>query len=439
MVPVAEAAAADAGVIRTALLPSGLNVVTERMPDVRSVALGFWVGVGARDEAPHQSGASHFLEHLLFKGTEERTATEIAEAIDAVGGELNAFTTKDHTAFHVRLLADHLDLALDVLSDIMWRPAFRPEEVEAERLVIVEELLMQADEPEELAQELLASALWPGHPLGREVLGSEPTVSAMGVTDLREFHDRRYRPGVTVLAAAGRLDHDRLIGSVEERFARSGRPPGGEPPMRAAPSASPERLVVRRRQTEQAHLVLGLPCVTRHDPDRHAATLLAQILGGGASSRLFQEVRERRGLAYAVYSFTSAYQDTGQAGLYMGTRPDNLAEALAVVGAELSRLREEPATPDELFRAKENLKGRVVLALESTGARMNRLGSEILAGAPLLSLDEVVERIEAVTLDDLGALVQELWAPERLSSAGIGPSEAQFDDALNAITPAGVV
>ena len=409
MVPVAEAAAADAGVIRTALLPSGLNVVTERMPDVRSVALGFWVGVGARDEAPHQSGASHFLEHLLFKGTEERTATEIAEAIDAVGGELNAFTTKDHTAFHVRLLADHLDLALDVLSDIMWRPAFRPEEVEAERLVIVEELLMQADEPEELAQELLASALWPGHPLGREVLGSEPTVSAMGVTDLREFHDRRYRPGVTVLAAAGRLDHDRLIGSVEERFARSGRPPGGEPPMRAAPSASPERLVVRRRQTEQAHLVLGLPCVTRHDPDRHAATLLAQILGGGASSRLFQEVRERRGLAYAVYAERTGYEDAGVLAVYAGTAPARAAETLRVVSAEVERLS-AGVSARELEVARGSIIGSMALGLEDSGARMHRIGRSMLLHGDVPSVDEVVASFSRVTPDDVRRVADRLLA-----------------------------
>ena len=394
------AAAADARVIRTAPLPTGLTVVTEPMPDVRSVALGFWVGVGSRDEAAREAGASHFLEHLLFKGTEQRTAAEIAEAIDAVGGELNAFTAKDHTAFHVRVLAEDLDLALDVLSDIMWRPAFRADEVEAERLVILEELLMQADEPEDLAQELLASAMWPGHPLGREVLGDESSVSSMGVADLREFHDRGYRPGVTVLAAAGLVDHDRLMAGVQDRFDRSGRPPGGGPPARVTPTAPSERLVVRRRRTEQAHLVLGLPCVTRHDPDRHAATLLAQILGGGASSRLFQEVRERRGLAYSVYAERTGYDDAGVLAVYAGTAPARAAETLRVVTGEVERLS-DGVSARELEVARGSIVGSMALGLEDSGARMHRIGRSMLLHGEVPTVDSVVEAFALVSPDDV--------------------------------------
>jgi predicted Zn-dependent peptidase len=402
-------------VIRTSSLLSGLTVVTERMPGVRSVALGFWVGVGARDETPEQAGASHFLEHLLFKGTEDRTAAEIAEAIDAVGGELNAFTTKDHTAFHVRLLADDIELALDVLCDIMWRPAFRPEEVEAERLVILEELLMQADEPEDLAQELLASAMWPGHPLGREVLGVEETVSTMAVDDLRTFHDTRYRPAVTVLAAAGLLDHDRLVAAVEERFARSGRPPGGERPARDAPTAPSERLVVRRRQTEQAHVVLGWPWVTRHEPDRHAATLLAQILGGGASSRLFQEVRERRGLAYTVYAYRTGFDDTGVLAVYAGTAPARAAETLKVVSGEVERLS-GGVTARELDVAKGSIVGSMALGLEDSGARMHRIGRSLLVHGDVPSVDEVATAFTAVTPDDVQRVARRLLeAPRTLA------------------------
>jgi predicted Zn-dependent peptidase len=401
------AAAAEALVIRTAPLPAGITVVTEPMPDVRSVALGFWVGVGARDEAAREAGASHFLEHLLFKGTEDRAAAEIAEAVDAVGGELNAFTTKDHTAFHVRVLAEDLELALDVLSDIMWRPAFREEEVEAERQVILEELLMQADEPEDLALELLASALWPGHPLGREVLGDESSVSSMGVDDLREFHARRYRPGVIVLAAAGLVDHDRLIDEVQDRFVRSGRPPGGEPPVRAAPSLPSQRLVVRRRQTEQAHLVLGLPCVTRHDPDRHAATLLAQILGGGASSRLFQEVRERRGLAYSVYAERTGYDDTGVLAVYAGTAPARAAETLRVVSGEVERLA-EGVSARELEVARGGIVGSMALGLEDSGARMHRIGRSLLLHHDVPTVDAVVEAFSLVTPDDVRRVAERL-------------------------------
>jgi len=398
--------------IRTSKLASGLTVVTEPMPDVRSVTLGFWVGVGARDEEPALAGASHFLEHLLFKGSDDRSAADIAEAVDAVGGELNAFTAKDHTAFYVRLLADDLELGLDILCDIMWRPAFRPAEIEAERQVILEELRMQADEPEDLAQELLCAAMWPGHPLGREVLGEEATVSAMGADGLRAYHDARYRPGVTVLAAAGLVDHDTLVRLVEERLAASGRAHGGAAPSRAAPAAPPERLIVRRRHTEQAHLALGLPWVTRHDPDRHAATLLAHILGGGASSRLFQEVRERRGLAYTVYAYRSGYDDAGVLCLYAGTAPARAAETLAVIAGEVARLT-EGVNERELEIARGGIIGSIALGLEDSGARMQRIGRSQLLHGGVPSIDDVTESFATVTTDDIRRVAARLLAAPR--------------------------
>jgi predicted Zn-dependent peptidase len=401
--------------IRTSQLPSGLSVVTERMPEVRSVTLGFWVAVGARDEQLHQAGASHFLEHLLFKGSDRRTAADIAEAVDAVGGELNAFTSKDHTAFYVRLLADDLELGLDILSEIMWRPAFRPDEIEAERLVILEELLMQADEPEDLAQELLAAALWPDHPLGREVLGVEETVSAMGAGDLRAYHDERYRPGVTVLAAAGLVDHDDLVAAVTDRLAASGRTPGGERPERDAPSAVPQPLIVRRRHTEQAHLVLGLPWLTRHDADRHAATLLAQILGGGASSRLFQEVRERRGLAYSVYAYRTGYDDAGALSVYAGTAPARASETLKVVSGELERLA-DGVTARELEVARGGIVGSMALGLEDSGARMHRIGRSLLLHGDVPAIDDVTAAFADVSADDLRRVAGRLLeAPRTLA------------------------
>jgi predicted Zn-dependent peptidase len=417
-------------VIRSTLLPSGLRVVTERMPDVRSVTAGFWVGTGSRDEDASISGASHFLEHLLFKGTASRSAREIAEAVDAVGGDLNAFTTKEYTAFYVRVLSDALEMGLDILCDIITAPAFRPDEVEAERQVILEEILLREDEPADLVHEVLGDALFPDHPLGREVLGLEGTVKAMEVDAIRDFFADHYRPGNMVFGAAGDLDHDHVVAGLGQRL---GEAAGGRAPARSAPSLPARPVAVVRRQTEQAHVAIGVPAPDRHAPERWALSVLNHTLGGGLSSRLFQEIRERRGLAYAVYSFTGAYQDTGQVGLYLGTRTDNLAEAMKVVATELERLREEPASAEELSRAKENLKGRVVLALESTGARMNRLGSEVLAGAPLLSIDESLERIEAVTHEDLAALVAELWSPERLSAAGIGPDQEAFEEALAAV------
>jgi predicted Zn-dependent peptidase len=401
--------------IRVSQLPSGLRVVTEYMPEVRSVALGFWVGVGARDEAADEAGASHFLEHLLFKGTATRSAAEIAEAVDAVGGELNAFTAKDHTAFYVRLLASDLELGLDILSDIMWRPAFRPGDVEAERQVILEELHMQADEPEDLAQELLASALWPGHPLGREVLGEEATVSGMERSRLRAYHRKRYRPAATVLAAAGRVDHDTVVAGVDGRLTTA----GGGLPRRRPPRAPIERLVVRRHPTEQAHLAVGMPWVTRHDPDRHAATVLTHILGGGASSRLFQEVRERRGLAYAVYAYRTGYDDAGALAVYAGTAPGRAAETLKVLTGEIERLA-DGVTAREVEVAIGGIVGSMAIGLEDSGARMHRIGRSLLMHGDVPPIDEVTAAFTAVTVDDVGRVAARLLESPR-SLAVVSP------------------
>ena len=405
--------------ITTSRLRSGLTVVTEPMADVVSVALGFWVGVGARDEAPAQAGSSHFLEHLLFKGTPSRSAHEIAEAIEAVGGEINAFTARDHTAFYLRLLAEDLDLGLDVLCDIMWDPAFRPDEVEAERQVILEEILMIGDEPADLVHELLAAAMWPGHPLGREVLGDEATVSAMTPAAIRAFHDRHYRPGVTVFAAAGRVDHEAIRTGVERRFAASGRVPGGAPPPRVAPPAAGDPLVVQKRRTEQVHLAIGLPAVSRVDPDRHAASLLVQILGGGASSRLFQEVRERRGLAYSVYAYRSGYEDAGVVGIYAGTAPARAGETLKVIVGEIERLA-EGVSERELDVACGNVIGSMTLGLEDSGARMSRIGRSALLHGGVPSVADLAERFRAVTTDDLARVASRLLAGTR-TLAVVGP------------------
>ena len=292
---------------------------------------------------------------------------------------------------------------------------------------------MYEDDPQEKVFDVLGGAVFGEHPLGRSIIGRAQVVAETPVAEIAAFHTSRYLPGNVVIAAAGAIDHDALVDLA------AGRVPAGEPafarqrPPAPLPAAYRQRF--ERKDTEQYHVCLGGPGLSRHDDRRFALRVLDTIFGGTSSSRLFQEIRERRGLAYSVFSFTSSYQDTGQVGLYVGTRADNLTEALAVVGSELARIREEPATPEELVRAKENLKGRVVLALESTGARMNRLGSEILGGAPLLSLDEIVQRIDAVSAEDLAALVGELWAPERLSAAGIGPEEERFETALVGVSP----
>ena len=420
---------------RLTTLESGVRIVTEAMPSVRSVSLGVWIGTGSRDESDAEAGLSHLLEHLLFKGSSKYSSLEIDQIFDGMGAELNAGTGKEATSVYARVIDQHLVDAFDVMADMVFQPALN--DVDSERAVILEEIAMYEDDPQEKVFDVLGQAVFGSDPLGRAIIGRAPVIAETPVSEIASFHAARYRPSNVVIAAAGAIDHDQLVQLAAERV-----PDGAagdalvhpEPPTSAA-----ARRLFERKDTEQYHVCLGGTGLSRHDDRRFALRVLDTIFGGTSSSRLFQEIRERRGLAYAVYSFTSGYQDAGQVGLYVGTRADNIAEAMGVVGAELSRLREEPATADELARAKENLKGRVVLSLESTGARMNRLGSEILAGAPLLSLDEVVEGIEAVTLDDLAALVHELWAPERLSSAGIGPDEGQFDDALNAITAAGVV
>src|SRR3989440_10471079 len=402
------------------------------MPSVRSVSLGFWIGTGSRFERDSEAGLSHLLEHLLFKGSSKYGSLQIDQIFDGMGAELNAGTGKETTSVYARVIDQHVPEASEVMADMVFRPALN--DVESERAVILEEIAMYEDDPQEKVFDVLGEAVFGGHPLGRAIIGRAPVIAATPVAEIARFHAARYLPANIVIAAAGAVDHDAFVELAAERTGERAevQAPVGPP----APGALQTGRRFERKDTEQYHVCLGGPGVSRHDDRRFALRVLDTIFGGTSSSRLFQEVREQRGLAYAVYSFTSAYQDTGQVGLYVGTRAENVTEALAVVGAELTKLREDPASDEELARAKENLKGRVVLALESTGARMNRLGSEILADAPLLSLDEVVERIEAVTLDDLAALVGEMWAPERLSAAGIGPEEGRFRKALAEAGPA---
>jgi predicted Zn-dependent peptidase len=416
---------------RLTTLESGVRIVTEAMPSVRSVALGFWIASGSRAESEAEAGLSHLLEHLLFKGSAKYESLQIDQIFDGMGAELNAGTGKETTSVYARVIDEHVHEALDVMADMVFRPALN--DVDSERAVILEEIAMYEDDPQEKVFDVLGRAVFGEHPLGRAIIGRAEVIADTPVAEIGRFHASRYVPGNVVIAAAGAVDHDAFVDLAAQYMPAGSSSTVPVLPVAPAPAASRRRF--ERKDTEQYHVCLGGAGLSRHDDRRFALRVLDTIFGGTSSSRLFQEVRERRGLAYAVYSFASAYQDTGQIGLYVGTRPDNLTEALAVVGTELARLRDEPATTEELVRAKENLKGRVVLALESTGARMNRLGSEVLAAAPLLSLDQVVERIDAVTLDSLSELVAELWAPERLSAAGIGPDEARFQEALSALSP----
>jgi predicted Zn-dependent peptidase len=404
------------------------------MPAVRSVSLGLWIGVGSRAEGEAEAGLSHLIEHLLFKGSSKYSSLEIDQIFDGMGAELNAGTGKETTSVYARVIDQHVPEALDVMADMVFRPTL--DDLDSERAVILEEIAMYEDDPQEKVFDVLGEAVFGEHPLGRAIIGRAEVIADTPAPEIARFHAARYVPANIVLAAAGAVDHDAFVALARERIeAAADAKPGPEAPSPAPTPAGRQRRF-ERKDTEQYHVCLGGPGVSRHDERRFALRVLDAVFGGTSSSRLFQEVRERRGLAYSVYSFTSHYQDTGQVGLYVGTRPDNVAEALAVVGSELARMRKSPATPEELARAKENLKGRVVLSLESTAARMNRLGSEVLAAAPLLSLDEALARIDAVTMDDVAALAEELWASERLSAAGIGPDQGRFDEALGAIEPA---
>ncbi len=401
-------------------LASGLQLVTEDMPEARSVTVGFWVGTGSRDERDPSAGASHFLEHLLFKGTPSRSARDIAEVVDAVGGDMNAFTTKEYTAFYVRLLGEQLDLGLDVLCDVMWSPAFRSEEVEAERQVILEEIAMRSDEPSDLVHERFAAAQFPDHPLGREVMGGPETVGTMARTDIKEFFEHHYRPLNMVVAVAGDIDHDRVAKAVEARFAGEA---GGGRPQRRSPTCLPIGLSVTRRPTEQAHVVLGLLAPDRHDEGRWALAILNHALGGGLSSRLFQEIRERRGLAYSVYSDRTAYDDTGSLSVYVGTAPDRAREVVDLVTQELDRLA-EGISPAELELAAGHLRAELLLSLEDSGSRMARIGRSLLLHGEVLTVDEVLARIGSVTREDVRGMAARILEGDR-TLAVVGPFDAE--------------
>jgi len=418
---------------RLTTLDSGLRVVTERMSSVRSAALGFFVGAGSRGEQPEEAGLSHFLEHMLFRGTERFASVEIDQLFDAMGAELNAGTDKEGTTVYARMLDQHLPRAFDVMADMVWRPAFN--DVDPEREVVLEEIAMYEDDPQDTVFDVLGTSIFGDHPLGRPIIGRAPVIRDTPVEQIAAFHARRYVPASVVVAAAGSVDHDQIVGLAERTL---GGLRAGEtaPAPQPAPGLPQARVRFQAKDTEQVHVCLGGPGVPRGDERRYAVRVLDAIFGGLSSSRLFQSVREERGLAYAVYSFAGNFTDTGQIGLYAGTRPDNLAQAMDVVQAELERLREQPATEEELLRARENVKARVVLSLESSSSRMNRLGSATLYGLPLLETDELMARFDAVGMDDLRELVDELWAPERLSAAGIGPSQDAFREAVAPVCPA---
>jgi predicted Zn-dependent peptidase len=415
-------------------LDSGQRVITERLTHVRSVALGYWIGTGSRDERGDRAGVSHFIEHLLFKGSERYSAQDIAEIFDGLGGELNAATSREHTVVYARVADHHLETAIEVMSDMVYAPTLA--EVDSEREVVLEEIAMYEDQPQELVHDLIAEAVFGEHPLGRPVIGTTEVISTVSRRAISAYHRSMYVPGNVVVGAAGSLDHNelqRLLERAEQRLQPNGRGRRVRSPLVKAP---PPDLRFVRKDTEQYHVCVAAPGIARSDRRRFAASLLDAILGGSASSRLFQEIREKRGMAYAVYSFASQYTDTGQIGFYVGTREENLDECLAIAAEQIADVAAGNLKPDELERAKENLKGRILLSMESTSNRMSRLGKSLITDTELLSLDRIIAEIDAVEPESLAELAGLLLAPERLSAAGIGPSEERFLGAVERISPA---
>ena len=406
----------DPGIERSELA-SGVRVITERMPEARSVSIGMWFAVGSRDEPDRIAGASHFLEHLLFKGTEQRSARAIAMAVDAVGGEMNAYTSREHTAYYLRLPVAELDPGLRLLADVVSRPAFRPHELDAEREVIVEEILMSEDTPDDLVLTALYESLYPEHPLGRETLGTRESVEGMDRDDVAGFHERWYRPANLVVAAAGDLTHDRVLHAVDGLFATAAR---GEAPARVAPSADVVPLVVIDRPTEQSHVAVAWRGLSATDDDRYALWVANHVLGGGMSSRLFQEIREERGLAYTVFSAPSSYSDAGSLMIYSGTAPGRLAELLTVIDGVLEDLLADGITDEEHRVAQGYLEGSMLLGLEDSGSRMTRLGSGLTIRDDVTTVDEHVRRIREVTPADVSRVLHRVLDGPRAVSA-VGP------------------
>jgi predicted Zn-dependent peptidase len=414
------------------MLPGGLRVASEHMPGVRSVSVGYWIDAGARDERRDQRGLAHFIEHMLFKGGARHDATAIAELFDELGAELNAATAKDSTLLYARVLDDHLPIALDVMSDMLRSPSWT--EIEQERDVVLEEIAMVEDAPQDGVHDLATLAMFgDDDPLGHPILGEPSVIASAQVEHVAEFHRAAYGDPSIVLAAAGNVDHDRLCELAASLLGPSAKPI--ELPHRPSAGGLLPGRRFQLKETEQFHVCVCGPGLARADDDRFALSLLDVMLGGTASSRLFQEIRERRGMAYSVYSYHSAYAECGQVGVYVGTRPENLEECLSIVRQETAAIAAGDLRPGELERAKRHLTGRVLLSLESTSARMSRLGKNLLSGTEILEPDEVSRRVEAVTPEQIAALASRLWTPEQLSAAGIGPDEDVFDAAVAEACP----
>ncbi|HEV8452516.1 MAG TPA: pitrilysin family protein [Gaiellales bacterium] len=418
-------------------LDGGERIVTERVRSVRSVALGIWIGAGSRDETAERAGISHFIEHLLFKGSSRYSGVQIAQVFDGLGGELNAATAKEYTVLYARVLDAHLETALDVMGDMLLAPTFDADELNSEREVVLEEIAMYEDSFHDLAHDLIAGAVFGDHPLGRPVIGTSGAVNAIDTAMVREYHGNRYVGPNIVIAAAGNLEHEPLVHAIQQRFEAYTKVPDPSAGVRPVwVGESSPQTVFQAKPSEQYHVCLAGIGLQRSDRRRFAASLLDSMLGGSASSRLFQEIRERRGMAYSVYTFGSQYADTGMVGVYVGTREDNLAECMRITADQLVRMGQGEFADDELQRSKENLKGRIMLSMESTSNRASRLGKSVLTDTELLSLDRICAEIDSVEPEAVASLARQLFAPDRLSVSGVGPDEDRFREAVAALNPA---
>jgi predicted Zn-dependent peptidase len=415
-------------------LDSGERVISEKVASVRSVSLGFWIGAGSRDERDDRAGVSHFIEHLLFKGSRSYDAQQIAETFDAMGAELNAATSREHTVVYSRVPDRHLATALEVMTDMVFAPVFA--DLDQEREVVLEEIAMYEDTPQELVHDLFSQAVFGTHALGRPVIGSEEVISTVSRRAIAAYHRAMYTPGNIVFSAAGNVTHEKVL-SLLDRFERASGAPVRTAPRVRKPLVQPPPpgLRFQRKDTEQYHLCLGAPGIARSDRRRFAGSLLDSILGGSASSRLFQEIREKRGMAYSVYSFASQYTDTGLVGIYVGTREENLAPCVEICVEQIADIAAGNLRDGELQRAKESLKGRITLSMESTSNRMSRLGKSLIADTELLSFDRIIAEIDAVDQDELAELAAVLLEPKRLSASGVGPDEDRFRTAVERANP----
>lgn len=400
-------------------LDTGLRVITHHMPSVRSVAVGCWVDTGSRDESPAEAGASHFLEHLLFKGSEAWSARAISEAFDGIGARHNAFTSKEYTCFWARMRDDDLPLGVEILAEMLRRPAFRQDEIDSERHVVLEEINMNHDDPTDVAHELFIDALWAAHPLAPPILGTTESILGMSRDTIHGYWARRYTPRSVVVAIAGNLPDD-LIGLVEEHFGGW----EGEPIGRSLsePAIAPT-VRVRTKDTEQAHIVFGSPSIARDDERRFALTLADHVLGGGMSSRLFHEIRETRGLAYAVHTFRLPFAETGASATYVGTTPNQTEQVLKIIREQLEMVLDAGITDEELARAKGHVAGALAIGLEDANSRMNRIGRTELTGMEHLTVDETVARIEAVTNEEIIDVARSAYAGPHVIGA-VGPFAA---------------